>query len=164
MDRPQRASARTRQTPARAGFTLLEVMIALMILAVGLVTVLELFAGSIRLGGRASSRTRAALYGQQVMERLFAQTVLENGEQTGELPDGYSWQVLVRERPPDDADERLRSEEESPTNFLHLKEIEVRVEWQESFAPKVFVLRSLRAFTEEAEAGLDPDAARGPEP
>ncbi len=163
MDTPHRAPARTRQPPAWAGFTLLEVMIALMILAVGLVTVLELFAGSIRLGGRASSRTQAALYGQNIMERLFAQTVLEDGEQTGELPDGYSWQTLVRERPPDDAD-RLRSEGESPTDVLHLKELEVRIEWQESFVPKVFVLRSLRAFTEEAEAGLDTDAAEELEP
>ena len=157
MHTPHCARARARQTPAWAGFTLLEVMVALMILAVGLVTVLELFAGSMRLGSKASYRTQAALYGQNVMDRLFAQAVLEDGDQAGELPNGYSWQVRIREIYPDDDDDRLRPEEDSPMNFLHLKEIEVRIGWQEHAEPKVFVLRSLRTVTEEAEAGLGTD-------
>ncbi len=163
MDTSRCTRASARQTPAQAGFTLLEVMVALMILAVGLVTVLELFAGSVRLGGKASYRTQAALYGQNMMDRLFAQAVLEDGEQGGALPNGYTWQARVREISPDDADDYLRSAEESPGDFLHLKEIEVRIGWQEYSQPKVFVLRSLRALTEEIEAGLDTDMVGDPE-
>ena len=150
MDRPYRR-ARLHQ----AGFTLLETMIALMILAVGLVTLLELFAGSVRLGSKASSRTQAALYGQNVMDRTFALDVLEDGEDGGELPGGYSWQVRVREIYPDDDDDRPPADEDGPTDFLHLKEIEVRIVWQEYLEPKVFILRSLRTVIDEDEAGLD---------
>lgn len=163
MDTPHCTRAGAQPAPAWAGFTLLEVMVALTILAVGLVTVLELLAGSMRLGGKASHRTQAALYGQNVMDRIFAQAVLEDGEQGGKFPNGYSWQVRVREIYPDDDDDRLRPEEESPTDFLHLKEIEVRIGWHEYSEPKVFILRSLRAFTEEVEVGLDTDVVGEPE-
>ena len=117
MDRPYRR-ARLHRT---AGFTLLEIMIALMILAVGLVSLLELFAGSVRLGSKASSRTQAALYGQNVMDRTFALDVLEDGEDSGELPGGYSWRVRVREIYPDADDDRPPADEDGPTDFLHLK-------------------------------------------
>ena len=151
MDRSYR---RARLHPT-AGFTLLEIMIALMILAVGLVSLLELFAGSVRLGSRASSRTQAALYGQNVMDRTFALDILEDGEDGGELPGGYSWQVRVREIYPDDDDDRPPADEDGPTDLLHLKEIEVRIVWQEYLEPKVFILRSLRTVIDEDEAGLD---------
>ena len=39
--------------------------------------------------------------------------------------------------------------------FLHLKEIEVRIVWQENFGQQEFVLRSLRAVMEQPEGGFD---------
>ena len=136
------------------GFTLLEVMVALTILALGLVTVLELFAGSTRLGVKASQRTQAAIYAQNVMDRLFAQQTLEDGELSGELPNGYVWRARVQEIYPDDDNNRLR-EGDNQTDFLHLKEIIVSIVWEENAGPQEFLLHSLRAVPEEeGEAGL----------
>jgi len=67
------------------GFSLLEVIIALAILAIGLVTLLELFAGSLRLTGKATQRTLAVIHAQNVMDSFFAQDFLEDGEDSGEL-------------------------------------------------------------------------------
>lgn len=137
-----------------SGFTLLEVIVALTILALGLVTVLELFASSTRLGAKASQRTQAAVYAQNVMDRLFAQQTLEDGEQSGELPNGYVWRVRIQEIYPDDDTNRLR-EADNQTDFLHLKEISVSIVWQENAASREFLLHSLRAVPEEeGEAGL----------
>src|SRR5881628_3380779 len=71
---------------AAGGFTLLEVMVALAVLAIGIVTALELFAGSLRLGTKASHHTQAAIYAQNVMDRLFAQSTLDDGEESGDIP------------------------------------------------------------------------------
>ena len=138
-----------------SGFTLLEVMVALMIMGIGLVSVLELFSGSTRLGVKASQRTQAAIYGQNVMDRIFAQEQLEDGEVGGELANGYVWRARVQEIYPDDDNNRLRPEDENQTDFLHLKEIEVSIVWQENFGQQEFVLHALRAVMEQPDGGLE---------
>lgn len=131
-----------------AGFTLLEVMVALAILALGIVTVLELFAGSLRLGTKASRYTQAAIYAQNEMDRLFAQPTLEEGEESGELPDGYAWRARVQEIHPDETQTRFDSRQQNPTDLFHLHTIEVEVSWQEGGAEHTFTLRSLRTIAE----------------
>jgi prepilin-type N-terminal cleavage/methylation domain-containing protein len=146
-----------------SGFTLLEVMVALMIMGIGLVSVLELFSGSIRLGVKASQRTQAAIYGQNVMDRIFAQEQLEDGEVSGELPNGYAWRARVQEIYPDDDNDRLRPEDENETDFLHLKEVEVSIVWQENFGQQEFVLHALRAVMEQPDGGLERGLEEGPD-
>ena len=68
---------------SKEGFTLLEIMIALSILAVGLVAVLELFAGSLRLTGKASHRTQAVIHAQNVMDGFFAPISWKMGRTAG---------------------------------------------------------------------------------
>lgn len=133
------------QNSSSSGFTLLEVMVALMIMGVGLVSVLEVFSSSIRLGAKASQRTQAAIYGQNVMDRLFALEQLEDGELGGEMSNGYAWRAQVQEIYPED----------NETDFLHLKDIEVRIIWQENFGQQELVLRALRTVMERPEDGLD---------
>jgi general secretion pathway protein I len=135
--------------PFSAGFTLLEVMVALAILAIGLVTVLELFAGSLRLVTKASRHSQAAIYAQNEMDRLFSQTTLTDGEESGDLPDGYYWRARVQEIYPEEDRTRLQPQRQNPTDFLHLKEIEVNVGWQENGQEQTFTLRSLRTLTDE---------------
>lgn len=136
-----------------AGFTLLEVMVALAILAIGIVTVMELFTGSLALGAKASRYTQGVIYAQQVMDRLFAHTTLKNGEENGELPGGYVWLARVQEIRPDDNNatqsSRFESQRRNPIDFFHLKEIEVSVRWEENGAPQVYTLRSLRTVVEQ---------------
>ncbi|MCD6327593.1 type II secretion system protein [bacterium] len=75
----------------RRGFTLLEVMIAMAILAIGLVTVMQLFAGALRLGRIDRGLTEAVLVAQRRMDELLLMTELDEGfEESGE-EDGYSW-------------------------------------------------------------------------
>ncbi len=131
------------------GFTLLEVMVALAILGIGIVTVLELFAGSLRLGVKASRYTQATIYAQNVMSRLFVQDALDDGEESGELPGGYAWRARVQEIHPDENRSRLQPNRQSPTDLFHLKEIEVSVRWSEGNGGQNLVLRSLRTLTEQ---------------
>ena len=140
-----------RQTldSSQRGFTLLEVMVALAILGIGIVTVLELFAGSLRLGVKASRYTQATIYAQNVMSHLFTQNFLDDGEESGELPGGYAWRARVQEIHPDEDHSRLQPNRQNPTDLFHLKEIEVRVTWSEGNGEQNLVLHSLRMLTEQ---------------
>jgi len=124
-------------------------MVALSVLALGIVTVLELFAGSLRLGTKASQHTQAVIYAQSVMDRLFAQSTLEDGEENGEISGGYYWRARVQEIHPDEQRTRLQPQRENPTDFFHLKEVEVSVSWTEDGGQQTFVLWSLRTLAEQ---------------
>jgi hypothetical protein len=124
-------------------------MVALAILGIGIVTVLELFAGGLRLGVKASRYTQAAIYAQNVMSRLFVQTALDDGEENGELPGGYVWRARVQEIHPNDNRSRLQPNRQNQTDFYHLKELEVSVSWSENSGEHSLVLHSLRLLTEQ---------------
>jgi general secretion pathway protein I len=129
------------------GFTLLEVMVALAILALGVVTVLELFSGSLRIGTKASRHTQATLYAQNLMDRIFAEPLLMEGEEGGEFSGGYGWRARVQEIHPDENLTRMQLSRQNPTEFFHLLDIEVRVSWDEGRGEQAFVLHSLRVIT-----------------
>lgn len=141
---------------SKAGFTLLEIMIALSILAVGLVAVLELFAGSLRLTGKASHRTQAVIHAQNVMDGFFAPDFLEDGEDSGELPDGFFWRARVQEIFPDETEEEAAERENDTmggeTSLLHIKEITVSIGWEEGESRRSFELRSMRVMYEDADS------------
>lgn len=140
------------------GFTLLEVMIALAILGLGIVTVLELLSGSLNIGVKASRHTQAAIYAQNIMDKLFARTTLQDGDERGEFQDGYVWQARVQEIRPDDDRSRLQPNRPNQTDLFHLKEIEVQISWNENGGAHSFVLRSLRTQAEQPDNGQNPPA------
>jgi len=151
----RRLSSRLRTPHSKSrtpnGFTLLEVMVALAVLAVGIVSVLEVFGGSLRLDVKASRRTQAIIYAQNVMDRVLAQPTLQDGEEAGEFPGGYSWRAQVQEIHPDEDRARLQPNRQSATDFFHLKEIQVGVYWREGAGQQSFVLHSLRTLSDQPQ-------------
>ncbi len=53
------------------GFTLLEVVVAMAIVGLGVVTLLELFSLNLRLEARSAERTEATAYGRQLMDEVL---------------------------------------------------------------------------------------------
>jgi general secretion pathway protein I len=144
--------ARSSTLRTARGFTLLEIMVALAILATGIATVLEAFGSSLRLGSKASQKTQAVIYAQNVMERALAKERLEDGEDSGEFPGGYHWRARIQEvRPPEEDPKRMQSNAQQATDFFHLKEIEVVVLWSEGLGRQSSELRSLRTQTEQSQ-------------
>jgi len=80
------------------GFTLLEVMIAMSILAVGLVAVFQMQSQSVSLASESRFRTTAAFLAQSKMAEIETASRLENRAQSGDFaPDypEYGWQLSV---------------------------------------------------------------------
>jgi type II secretion system protein I len=78
------------------GFTLLEVLVAMTILGLGVVTLLQIFSSGLRLGSRSSARTETMSNGARVMDNILAQKKLQEGSQNGTLAVGGRWNSRVQ--------------------------------------------------------------------
>ena len=109
----QNMIVRTHRNSYCRGFTLLEVMIAMAILATTLVVVFQSQSQSVSMAGRARFETTASLLAQGRMAEIEAanpeKIVSDSGDFGDDFPD-YSWQVDVAE-----------------TELESLKKIEVKV-------------------------------------
>ncbi len=81
----------------RSGFTLLEVVVAMAIVGLGVVTLLEIFSLGLRLGAKSSEDTESMAYGRQVMEEVLARVSIEHGANQGALQERGGWQLRVED-------------------------------------------------------------------
>jgi prepilin-type N-terminal cleavage/methylation domain-containing protein len=152
--RPVRESELRNRQSVGAGFTLLEVAVALGLLGVVLATALELLGIGLRSAGTSADYTDAVLLARQKLAQLsVAEAELDVGQWT---TDGkYRWVAQVVGEPgEDDAPARLRT-------------LRVVVEWDGRGGQKQLELVTLRPAVEQAFAAAAPlraPAARRPPP
>ena len=79
-----------------AGFTLLEVVVAMAIVGLGVVTLLEIFSLGLRLGAKSSVETEAMAYGRQVMDEVLTRRDLAQGANQGRFPDRGRWRLQLQ--------------------------------------------------------------------
>lgn len=93
-----RVMYQTRQGKRRfgKGFTLIEAVIALAILGVGLIVIIEIFSGGLRLARTSVEYTKAVNYGRLKMEEIAIKPKIEEGTEEGEFDPTYRWQVEVK--------------------------------------------------------------------
>ena len=83
---------------AMGGFTLLEVLIALAILAIATTVTLSLISGSLRNIHKVQQRTRSIEHAESVMESaLIDSSILGPTSNSGSFQDGTSWIVRVED-------------------------------------------------------------------
>lgn len=92
----------------RDGFTLFEVLVALAILAAGLMGLLELLSGSLRLSGGARDVTAASLYASQRLEEALLEPKPVEGRETGLFGRKYRW-TTDTSLLPEEGDERFQA-------------------------------------------------------
>ena len=87
---------------------MIEIVVALAILGVGLIVIIELFAGGLRLGRASEEYSKAVSLARMKLEEVSLNTALQEGNETGEFDKDYRWQVAVKkmnilpvERPPE---------------------------------------------------------------
>ena len=78
-----------------AGFTLLEVVVAMTIVGIGVVTLLEIFSTGLRLGSRSSATTEAMTYGRQAMDEILLLRKIEEGAPQGSLNERARWKLGI---------------------------------------------------------------------
>jgi general secretion pathway protein I len=82
------------------GFTLLEVMVAFVILAVALGLLLGMLSRGLKQVTQAGNETEAALYAQSLLDAVGTLEAIEPGARAGEFDGGrYRWRLQVEEAP-----------------------------------------------------------------
>lgn len=106
--------------PGPGGFTLLEVLVALVVLAVGVSLTLSVLTGSLGNIRKAQLRTRAVEYAQFMMESYLNRQDLEEGATFSEnLEGGLQCTVFVEEYDPGiDAETPLQSRTALPVKLM----------------------------------------------
>lgn len=118
------------------GFTLLEIVVAMTIVGIGVVTLLEVFSSGLRLGARSQDRTEVITQGRQVMDQFLAGRTLAEGTEQGIIGENGRWKLQVQP---------VRSAEElSLGNDWELKEIALDIIVLESGSERRVELRTLR--------------------
>jgi general secretion pathway protein I len=79
-----------------AGFTLVEVLIAFVILALALAALLPSFASGLRGLEATDEHVAAALFAESKLAAVGREAPLEQGTTSGELPSGLRWRLDVR--------------------------------------------------------------------
>ena len=122
------------------GFTLIETLVALMILAISLVTIMQLFSGGLKSSMVSDSYTRAIFHAREKMAEILLAPDLSEGDTQGEFEDAYQWRAVIARVVPEEAEENL------PFNLLNVK---IRINWREGEKEKSFVIDTLKAAEKE---------------
>jgi general secretion pathway protein I len=120
--------ARLRRSPAEGGFTILEVLVAFVVLALALAALMQIFSGGLREAQVADEYARATLVAQSKVAGVAAVDKLEEGESRG-TEDGFAWTLLVA--PYDERDEAPEADRNlSPNVGVRLLKVESDVAWR----------------------------------
>lgn len=126
------------------GFTLLEVIVAIVIAALCLSALAQVFATGMRSASITSDYTRAMTLAQGLLSGAGVEKSLNDGAESGTSPDGrLAWTLTVSPEPVDDADNPIRP----PLELKRLVARVVIVNPDQSFADKTrsFELTTLLA-------------------
>ncbi len=132
------------------GFTLIEIAVALAILGVGVVTLQQIYQGSLRLQNRAARQSLAVLHARMAMDRLLADPNVREGGPTCSTDGGFQTCTTAKLADPEDGAEKKHDLDIEDTD-LRLYRIQVDVTWQDGAGDKTYTLQTLRTAAVDQE-------------
>lgn len=148
-----------RTMPARRhqrGFSLIEMLAAFVVFAIGFGVMMELSAASLHNARRGAELTEAALWAQSKLDLAGIDAALQPGTSSGEFDRKYHWQMEVREwQPPDDAAQL------SDPGTLSMLEVELIVRWGQDARGQEAHFVTLRAIQPDPLTAAGASGAAG---
>ncbi|SFW75026.1 prepilin-type N-terminal cleavage/methylation domain-containing protein [Luteibacter sp. UNCMF366Tsu5.1] len=100
------------------GFSLLEVIAAIAVLAIAFAALMQVAGSSLSLTARANERTQAALRARSLLDGAFVMEPVREGGSEGRFDDTYRWRMVVSRFQP--ADEKPAVGDGSPTGMYRI--------------------------------------------
>jgi len=113
------------------GFALIEILVAVSVLAISLVVILQLFSGGLKSRQLSEKYARGVFHAREKMAEMLIAPGLLEGETQGEFEDDYKWQATINRVISDEDDEKL------PVDLLN---VEVRIIWYDGKKEKTFTI------------------------
>lgn len=126
------------------GFTLIEVVVAMAILGIGLIVIIELFSGGLRLARTSVEYTQAVQYARNKMEELGVKQALEEGSEEGEFDNTFRWQVETKKV--DILPVQTGTDYKPPVELFQVK---INVLWKSGSKERSTTLETYRAIKPE---------------
>lgn len=118
------------------GMTLIEVLVAFVLLSVTLAVILQIFTGGMRNARLADSYSRAVFLAESKLSTVGVERPLLAGDETGQIV-GMQWHLNVRPANDDESVDRFALSS-------RLYKVTVRVAWSEDGLDRQVALESLR--------------------
>ena len=124
------------------GFTLLEVVVAMAIVGLGVVTLFEIFSSGLRLGTKSSERTQAIAYSRQAIDEFLTRRTVNEGVGEGTIGDRYHWKIEIA---PFQEGKQLSS------TGWDLKEMTLQLRYREGEREREMELKTLRLVKKKGQ-------------
>jgi general secretion pathway protein I len=134
--------ARRRQQ----GFSLIEILVAFVILAMSLTVIFRIFSGGLRNVALSEDYAQAVLVAESQLSAIGVSEPLEPGVTSGEWGDRFRWQRTVEHYQPWEQDKELTA----PLQGYH---VTVNVDWEHAGRNRQISLSSVRLKQLERSAG-----------
>ena len=122
--------ARRRRPPAAGGFTILEVLVAFVVLAVALGSLMQIFSGGLREAQVADEYARASQVAQSKLAGVTAVEKITESATEG-VEDGFAWKLVVS--PYDEREEGAEADRARDYGLrVRLVKVESTVAWRAS--------------------------------
>ncbi len=146
-------AARRRIAPrgafrAQGGFSLIEVIAAIMLLAIAFAALMKVAGASINLTHNAAEHSEAAMRARSLLDSAFVGETVQSGSSSGRFDRTFRWQL--------DVTPWMGAGPTAPDASLHLYQLDLDVLWGASAHPRSAHFRTLRLggpLTGAANAG-----------
>jgi general secretion pathway protein I len=125
------------------GFTLLEVLVALAIMAIAVTLIMQLFSADLRTIARSGDVTAAAVRGESRIREILAEPVFEEKTWSEETAEGYRMDIAIAEVMKPRTDNLP----------VKLMEVELTLRWFEGVKEKSLRLTTLKMVEKVAPSG-----------
>jgi len=119
------------------GFTLIEILVAFMILAMSLTVIFRIFSGGLRNVALSEDYARAVLVAESQLSTVGISEPLERGVTSGEWGERFRWQRVIEHYQPWEQDKEL-------TTPLLAYQVTVKVDWEHTGRTRQITLSSVR--------------------
>ena len=133
----------------RQGFTLIEVVVALLIFGLAFAVVARIIQSGVLQSGRAEAMTTATLLARSQLARIGADVPVAEGELDGAAGDGFHWRIVIR---PAELEDRRRDQAQGSDRRPKILpyQVEVTVAWGAGRPAELVTLTSLRLGAAES--------------
>ncbi|MGN6280289.1 type IV pilus modification PilV family protein [Frateuria sp.] len=122
--------ARSRRVARAKGFTLLEVIAAVLLLAITFASLMRVAGSSLNLTARSAERSEAAMWARSLLDSAFVLEPIRVGRSSGRFDERYRWQLDVQPFQPPATAQANGPQPRAPASPLKLYRLDLDVMWK----------------------------------